>query len=50
MSQLEGECEGDVDETYRAISELLKSLEDPDKLENETNESSNEAGALLRLT
>ena len=37
--ELEGVCEGDVDATYRAISELLTSLEDPDKLENETNKS-----------
>ena len=46
--ELEGVCEGDVDATHRAISELLRSLEDPDKLENETNESSNEAGGITK--
>ena len=46
--EFEGVCEGNVDATYRAISELLRSLEDPDKLENETNESSNEAGGITK--
>ena len=47
VPELEDECEGDVDEIYKAISEILRNRGDPVKFEkdtNETNESSNEAG------
>lgn len=37
--ELEDECEGDVDENYRAISEILRNLEGKDKAENETSEA-----------